>query len=280
VTLDLRVESDQRLAQELARRADVVVENFRAGTLDRYGLGYGQVSADNPGVVYCSITGFGRREGAALPGYDFLIQAMGGLMSFTGEAGEAGTPMKVGVALVDVLTSKDAVAGILGALYARDRIGTGQQVEVNLLSSLLGSLANQGSAYLATGRVPARLGNAHPSIAPYELLRCSDDYLAIACGNNDQFRRLSRELGDESLADDERFVTNGARVTNRGALVEALERLLAANTAANWVQRLSDVQVPAGKLGSIAEGFQLATDLGLAPWSRSVAATRARCATR
>lgn len=163
VELDLADPGDLAVAHELAGRCDVLIENFRAGTLDRYGLGYDAVAARNPGVVYASITGFGSAEGADLAGYDFLVQAVGGLMSITGPPGE---PTKAGVALVDVLTSKDAVVGILAALRARETIGRGQRVEVNLLSSLLGSLANQASAYLATGSAPGAMGNQHPSIAP------------------------------------------------------------------------------------------------------------------
>ena len=200
VTLDLRDQGDQELARELAHRADIVVENFLTGALDRYGLGYADVRKANPGVVYCSIRGFGSGAGASLPGYDFLVQAAGGLMSITGASDEAGGgPTKAGVALVDVLTSKDAVGGILAALIARARDGVGQRVEVNLLSSLLTALVNQGSSYLATGRAPERMGNAHPSIAPYELLRASDDWVAIACGNDSQFAQLAAELGDPAL---------------------------------------------------------------------------------
>lgn len=266
VVLDLAEPSDLEAARELARRADVLVENFRPGALDRYGLGYGQVSAENPGVVYCSITGFGSGGGAHLPGYDFLVQAVGGLMSITGDSDDAGgMPMKAGVALVDVLTSKDATIGILAALHARRVTGRGQRVEVNLLSSLLGSLVNQASSYLTTGSAPVRMGNAHPSIAPYELLPCAGGQVAIACGNDGQFRRLVAVLGDESLADDERFATNAARVHNRPALADALGALLADADADTWVARISAAGVPAGKVGTIADGLALASELGLDP---------------
>lgn len=264
VTLDLTDDTDQVLARELARRADVVVENFRTGALDRYGLGYTQVREHNPGVVYCSITGFGSTPaGAQLPGYDFLVQAVGGLMSITGEPDR--DPMKVGVALVDVLTAKDATTGILAALLARRESGVGQRVEVNLLSSLLGALVNQASSYLATGNAPDRLGNAHPSVAPYELLAADGGRLAIACGNDTQFRRLARTLGDESLADDPRFSTNAARVAHRAAMVGALEGLLATASADQWAARLAAAGVPAGTVGTIADGFALAASLGLRP---------------
>ncbi|AWH94095.1 CaiB/BaiF CoA transferase family protein [Dietzia lutea] len=262
IELDLSDPSDLALARELARRADVVVENFKAGALDRRGLGYGEVSASNPGVVYCSITGFGSAGGAGLPGYDFLVQAVGGLMSITGPPGE---PTKAGVALVDVLTSKDAVVAILAALHARQRDGLGQRIEVNLLSSLLGSLANQASAFLATGTAPGGMGNRHPSIAPYETLAAKDGQLALCCGNDRQFRNLARVLGRPGLATDPRFTTNGDRVRHRHALVAALEDALAAGTVEAWTQRLTAVGVPAGKVGDIADAFGLAASLGLEP---------------
>jgi len=263
VTLDLGDPADLVLARELACRADVVVENFKAGALDRRGLGYDEVSAANPGVVYCSISGFGSAGGKELAGYDFLVQAVGGLMSITGDP--EGDPMKVGVALVDVLTAKDATIGILAALHARSASGRGQRVEVNLLSSLLGSLVNQASSFLATGVPPGRMGNAHPSIAPYELLRCADGPLAVACGNDGQFRRLAAVVGEPALAEDPRFATNAARVAHRTELVLALETRLAEATAAVWADRLSAAGVPAGRVGSVADGLALAADLGLAP---------------
>nr|WP_306999478.1 CoA transferase [Amycolatopsis thermophila] len=263
VVLDLDDDADLALARELARRADVLVENFRDGALARRGLDYASVRAVNPGVVYCSVTGFGSRGGAPLPGYDFLVQATGGLMSITGEAD--GEPAKVGVAVVDVLTAKDATIGILAALRAREATGRGQRIEVNLLSSLLGSLANQASAYLATGRAPRRMGNRHPSVAPYETLRCKDDVLALACGNDRQFQRLADVLGDPGLAADGRFATNEARVLNRPALRSALEDLLAQDTAGAWSARLTAAGVPAGEVGDLGDGLRLADSLGLEP---------------
>ena len=263
VALDLADNQDLLLAQELARRADVVLENMRPGTLDRLGLGYPQVAATNPGVVYCSVSGFGSGAGAELLGYDFIVQAVGGLMSITGEAG--GDPTKVGVALVDVLTGKDAAIGVLAALTARSRTGAGCRVEVNLLSSLLGSLVNQAQGFLATGQAPHRMGNRHPSIAPYETLRCRDGLLAVACGNDGQFARLARVLGDPALAGDERFATNTARVGHRQALVDVLESHLATADAAHWQRLLTAAEVPAGRVGDVADAFALAERLGLAP---------------
>lgn len=261
VELDLAAPEDLALARELASRCDVLVENFKAGTLARRGLGYDDVAAVNPGVVYASITGFGSGAGAELPGYDFLVQAVGGLMSITGDA----EPTKAGVALVDVLTSKDAVVGILAALQARERTGRGQHVEVNLLSSLLGSLANQASSYLTTGRSPGRMGNRHPSIAPYETLQAKDGHLAVCCGNDRQFRAFAAALEVPALADDPRFATNPDRVAHRDELVAALEAALAADTVDGWTKRLTDVGVPAGPVGTVADGFALAERLGLDP---------------
>ena len=262
VELDLSDPEDLQLAQELARRSDVLLENYRDGSLARKGLGYDQVAAENPRIVYASITGFGSRGGKDLPGYDFLVQAVGGLMSITGPPGE---PTKVGVALVDVLTAKDAVIGILAALRRREADGIGQRIEVNLLSSLLGSLANQASAYLATGNPPTSMGNRHPSIAPYETLAAKDGYLAICCGNDEQFRKLTTVLGIPSTANDVRFASNGDRVANRDNLVQVLQEALAVDTVDAWTARLATVGVPAGRVGSVADAFELAERLGLEP---------------
>jgi crotonobetainyl-CoA:carnitine CoA-transferase CaiB-like acyl-CoA transferase len=261
--LNLADPDDAALARRLAARADVLVENFRTGTLARFGLDHPTVSASNPGVVYTSITGFGSGAGADLPGYDFVVQAIGGLMSITGDT-DAG-PSKVGVALVDVLTAKDAVIGILAALQARHLDGRGQHVEVNLLSSLLGSLANQASSYLTTGDSPSRMGNQHPSIAPYETLRCRSDLLAIACGNDTQFRRLTDLLEIPDAADDPRFATNAARVEHRAALIVLLENRLRHRNAAEWEEILTQAGIAAGQVHTVASGFAHATALGLAP---------------
>ncbi|HEY8300676.1 MAG TPA: CoA transferase [Jatrophihabitans sp.] len=263
VALDLADEDGRAVAAELARRADVVVENFRPGTPVRFGLDYETVRRDNPGVVHCSISGFGSGLGADLPGYDFLIQAVGGLMSITGDP--TGEPTKVGVALVDVLTGKDAVIGILAALRAREYTGVGDHVEVDLLSSLLGGLVNQAAGYLATGVAPARMGNRHPSIAPYETLQCADGPVAVACGNDRQFRRLVEVLGRPDLADDERFAANSARVLHREELVHALEQQLMTAPAAAWEHRLTRAGVPAGLVGDIGSAIERSGRLGLAP---------------
>ncbi len=263
VTLDLTDPGDRALAHELARRADVLVENFLTGTLERYGLGYDQLAISNPRLVYASITGFGSGAGADRPGYDFLVQALGGLMSITGSPD--GEPQKVGVALVDVLTGKDAVIGVLAALAVRRHTGRGQHVEVNLLSSLLGSLVNQASGFLTTGRAPAAMGNRHPSITPYELYACADGHLAIACGNDGQFQRLAAALDLPAVASDPAYATNALRVAHREALASALESRLREASAEHWEQRLGAAGVPAGRVGDLDSAFRLATELGLDP---------------
>ncbi len=259
VALDLG--ADRTVAEELVRRADVLVENFLPGTMERFGLGWEQARALNPRLVYCSITGFG--GGSDRAGYDFVVQAVGGLMSVTGDPD--GEPRKVGVALVDVLTGQFALAGILAALYARHRTGEGQRVEVNLLSSLLAGLVNQSSAYLTTGVSPGPLGNAHPSIAPYETLRTKDHPLAVAAGNDKLFAALCGALGRPDLPADPRFATNAERVAHRVALVAALESVLAEDTAATWSERLGAAGVPCGPVQDIGAAFTYAESLGLSP---------------
>jgi crotonobetainyl-CoA:carnitine CoA-transferase CaiB-like acyl-CoA transferase len=263
VVLDLAAESGRERARELAREADVVVENFRPGVMDRLGLGYEQLRAHHDALVYCSITGFGAGAGAELPGYDLLVQALGGLMSITGAPDDE--PQKVGVALVDVLAGLFASVGILAALRHRDATGEGQRVEVNLLSSLLAALVNQASAFTIADVVPGRLGNAHPSISPYELYPTADGELVLAVGNDRQFTALCGVLGAPPLATDERFETNGDRVANRDELREELVALLSTRPAAKWAPALTAVRVPAGVVNDVAGAFALAESLGLAP---------------
>ncbi|MFB9311210.1 crotonobetainyl-CoA:carnitine CoA-transferase CaiB-like acyl-CoA transferase [Agromyces hippuratus] len=263
VALDLTDAAGLAEAQRLAATADVVIENFRPGVMDRFGLSYDEVRESNPGVVYCSITGFGAGEGAALAGYDLLVQAVGGLMSITGAAD--GEPAKAGVALVDVLTGQNAVAGILLALRDRDRTGLGQRVEVNLLQGLLSALTNQAASTLATGTPPRRLGNAHPSIAPYAVFHAADRELVIAVGNDKQFRALAAVLGVPALADDPRFAGNVDRVAHRVELTAAIEERLAAASAGHWVEVLSSAGVPAGLVNDVAEAIAFGEALGLEP---------------
>lgn len=261
VALDLTDPDDLAEARRLVARADVVVENFLPGTMDRLGLGYGAARDVNPDLVYCSVTGFGSNND--LPGYDLLIQAAGGLMSITGP--DADTPTKVGVALVDVVTGLHAALGILAALRHRDRTGEGQRVEVNLLSSLLSALANQSSGYVAAGVVPRAMGNRHPSIAPYEVFRTADRPFVLAVGNDRQFRSLVTVLGIPELADDARYATNTDRVAHRDELVATLNAALATGTADHWFERLTAERVPCGPVNDLAAAFDLASRLGLEP---------------
>ncbi|MBN7793291.1 CaiB/BaiF CoA transferase family protein [Microbacterium esteraromaticum] len=263
VTLDLTDASDAARAHELIRRSDVVIENFRPGQFARLGFGWEALSAQHPRLVYASVSGFGLAEGAALPGYDFVAQAVGGLMHITGDAHRDAT--KAGVALVDVLAGKDAVIGILAALRRREHTGRGSRVDVNLLSSLQAALVNQVSANLGAGVEPRRLGNRHPSIAPYETLRCADAPIAVACGNDAQFVKMTAELGVPGLATDPRFARNPDRVAHRDELVVALESALAHDIADNWADRLNRVGVAAGVVNSIGEGIAFAERLGLEP---------------
>ncbi|GDY29555.1 CaiB/BaiF CoA transferase family protein [Gandjariella thermophila] len=263
VALDLADPGDREVAVKLVRRADVLVENFRPGALARYGLDYATARELNPRLVYTSISGFGSGTGAHLPGYDFVVQAAGGLMSITGSP--EGEPTKVGVALVDVLTGKDALTGILAALRHRDRTGRGQHVEVNLMSSLLGALVNQVAGYLATGESPARDGNRHPSIAPYEALRCADGHLVLAVGNDQQFRVLAAALGRPEWADDPRFATNPARVAHHDELVGLLEPVLAERGAADWERDLRDAGVACAQVNDVGAAVDYAAALGLDP---------------
>lgn len=263
VALDLTEESGREAARAIAARADVLVENFRPGTMDRLGLGYEELSALNPGLVYCSVTGFGTAEGAALPGYDLLVQAMGGLMSVTGEPGGQGT--KAGVALVDVITGMHAGLGVMAALRHRDATGEGQKVEVSLLTSLLSALTNQASAHVAGGVVPRAMGNKHPSIAPYEVLDAKDRPLALAVGNDRQFGALCAELGVPGLAEDPRFASNTARVAHREELLAELTERLRERGADEWFETLTAVGVPCGPINDLGEAFAFAERLGLDP---------------
>lgn len=261
LALDLATDEGLAAAQELVERADVVVENFMPGTLDRLGLGYDDVTRANPDVIYCSVTGFGADN--QLPGYDLLIQAMGGLMSITGA--DPDHPTKVGVALVDVITGLHAAVGILAALRHRDRTGEGQRVEVNLFTSLLAALVNQSTATVAVGVTPTAMGNRHPSIAPYEVLPTADRPIALAVGNDRQFTALVDVLGHPELATDERFATNSARVAHRDVLADILTESLSTANADEWCARLTPRRVPCGPLNDIGAAVALAENLGLAP---------------
>ena len=263
VLLDLKNSDDCLRAQRLAKIADVFVENFMPGTLDRYGLDYEQVARDNPSIVYGSVTGFGSGKGQELPGYDLVVQAVSGLMSITGP--KDGPPYKSGVAIVDVVTGLHLTVAVLAALDYRDRTGSGQHVSVNLLGSALSAMVNQSASFLATGVSPSRMGNAHPSLFPYEPLKTKSGYLVVAIGNDAQFKRLCETLNAPHLAEDSRFRTNEKRVQNRVLLKPLIEQLLAGDSAANWSKILTRSKIPCGPINSIAEGVSLAQDLGLDP---------------
>jgi crotonobetainyl-CoA:carnitine CoA-transferase CaiB-like acyl-CoA transferase len=263
VALDLRRDTDRAAAAELARRADILVENFKPGGLAKFGLDYASVSAANPAIIYASITGFGAGRGAALPGYDLIVQAMSGLMSLTGAAD--GPPYRAGVALFDVMAGLHTTIGILAALRHRDATGQGQLVESSLLASAMSGLVNQASAVAAAGVVPSRMGNAHPSLFPYEPLPTADGEIVIAAGNDTQFRRLCEVLGIPGVADDPRFALNKQRTANRDELRPLLTGRLAAATAAEWFGRLAAAGIPCGPINTVDGGIALAADLGLEP---------------
>jgi crotonobetainyl-CoA:carnitine CoA-transferase CaiB-like acyl-CoA transferase len=263
IALNLRDPADLEVARALAARADVLVENFKPGTMDRLGLGYDALSEVNAGLVYCSITGFGAGKGAELPGYDLIAQAVGGLMSVTGEPDGPGT--KAGVALVDVITGLHAGLGVLAALRHRDATGQGQRVSVSLLSSLLSALTNHASGYAAAGVVPNAMGNRHPSIVPYEVFQAADRPIVIAAGNDRQFRALCAVLGRADLAEDPRFAANTGRVACREELVGELDRALAARTADEWFAALTPAGVPCGPINTLDAAFAFAAELGLEP---------------
>ena len=263
IALDLADPDDLTVARELVRRADVMIENFRPGGLHRFGLDYDSVAAANAPIVYASISGFGAGAGAKLPGYDLMVQAASGLMSLTGEAD--GPPYKAGVAVFDVIAGLHTAIGILAALHHRARTGVGQHVEVNLLSSALSGLVNQTSGHVAGGASPFRMGNAHPSLFPYDPLPTADGDLVVIAGNDAQFRTLCRVLGLPELADDPRFRRNQDRTANRDALRPILVARLAQRTRDGWFRDLRAAGVPCAPINTVDGGVALARDLGLDP---------------
>ncbi|GAB4068896.1 CaiB/BaiF CoA-transferase family protein [Angustibacter speluncae] len=264
VALDLKDDGDLAAAQELARRADVLVENFKPGGLARFGLDFPTVSATNPKVVYASISGFGSGPGgASLPGYDLIVQAISGLMSLTGDPD--GEPFRAGISVFDVMAGLHATIGVLSALHDRERTGEGQHVEVNLLSSALSGLVNHSSAVVAGGVVPFRMGNSHPSVFPYEPLPCSDGDLIVTAGNDTQFARLAEVLGVPELATDERFARNADRTANREELRPLLVERLATRTKDEWFDALIGAGVPCGPINTVDQGVAFAEKVGLEP---------------
>ena len=264
IALDLKDPGDQAAARELARRADVMIENFRPGGLARFGLDYDTVAATNPGVVYASISGFGSGpEGAQLPGYDLIVQAISGLMSLTGSPD--GEPYRAGISVFDVMAGLHATIGVLAALNKRHETGRGQHVEVSLLASALSGLVNQSSAFVAGGVVPFRMGNSHPSLFPYEPLPCADGELIITAGNDGQFRKLCEVLGLPELPDDPRFGRNEDRTANRDELRPLLVERLRTRPKLDWFRGIIAAGVPCGPINTIDGGVAFAEEVGLDP---------------
>ena len=258
LTLDFTQPEGQRLVRELVAQCDVLLENFKVGGLAAYGLDYESLKAINPRLIYCSITGFGQSGPyAKRAGYDFMIQGLGGLMSLTGrpEGEEGAGPMKVGVALTDILTGLYATVGVLAALNQREQSGVGQHIDVALLDVQVACLANQAMNYLATGVSPKRLGNAHPNIVPYQDFPSADGNFILAVGNDGQFRKFCEVAGIANLADDSRFVTNKARVAHRAELIPLLRQATVFKTTAQWIEQLEKAGVPCGPINDLQQVF-------------------------
>lgn len=259
VTIDFTQPEGQRLVRELAAQSDIVIENFKVGGLAAYGLDYASLKAVNPRLIYCSITGFGQTGPyAKRAGYDFMIQGLGGLMSLTGRPeGEAGAgPVKVGVALTDILTGLYSTVAILAALAHRDQAGIGQHIDMALLDVQVACLANQAMNYLTTGNAPRRLGNAHPNIVPYQDFPTADGDFILTVGNDGQFRKFAEVAGQPQWADDPRFATNKQRVANRAELIPLIRQATVFKTTAEWVAQLELAGVPCGPINDLAQMFQ------------------------
>jgi crotonobetainyl-CoA:carnitine CoA-transferase CaiB-like acyl-CoA transferase len=263
LVLDFSSEEDRKVGLELIKRADIFIENFKTGGLKKFGFDFDSVSTINPKLIYLSISGFGTAEGAWLPGYDLIVQAVSGLMSLTGDPN--GPPFRAGISVFDVMAGLHGLIGVLTALHQRENTGRGQHVEVNLLSSAMSGLVNQTAAYAAAGEVPFRMGNAHPSLFPYEALPTKDRDLIIAAGNDKQFRALCKVLEIESVADDSRFTANSDRTANREQLRPLLLARLAEWAADDLFIALNKVGVPCGPINTIGDGVELAEKLGLKP---------------
>ena len=254
VCIDMSQAQGQALIQDLARQSDVLIENFKVGGLKKYGLDFASLQEINQRLVYCSITGFGQTGPyAERAGYDFMIQAMGGLMSITGEAD--GLPMKTGVAIADILTGLYAANAIQAALIHQQKTGAGQYIDMALLDVQVATLASQAMNYLATGTSPARLGNAHPNIVPYQAFETSDSYIILAVGNDSQFLRFCELAGKPELADDERFQKNSGRVGNREALVLQVKEIMLQKSSAQWLEALNARGIPCGPINNIEQVF-------------------------
>jgi crotonobetainyl-CoA:carnitine CoA-transferase CaiB-like acyl-CoA transferase len=259
ITLDLSKPAGQKVVRQLAMKCDVLIENYKFGDLARYGLGYADLAKINSKLVYCSVTGFGQtgpwRE---RPGYDFMVQGMGGLMSLTGERDDlpGGGPQKAGIPISDIITGMYAAVAVCAALEQRNRSGKGQHLDLALLDSTVAILANQGANFLATGKVPRRLGNAHPNIVPYQPFKTADGDVIVACGNDSQFRKFCEAAGCAGLADDPRYATNRERVTHREALIAQLAPIVARQPTRHWVETLEAAGVPNGPINTLDRVFE------------------------
>ena len=253
VGVDLKDPEGLERIERLAAGADVVIENWRRGALEKLGLGYEALRKTNPGLIYCSITGFGPGPDEERPGYDFLVQARGGVMGITGQPG--GEPTKVGVAISDIVCGLFASNAILAALHRRGETGEGSRIEVPLFESTLGWLANRGQEYLVSGEDTGLIGNAHPSIVPYQTFDAADKPLVVAVGNNSQFAGLCKAVGRPELAEDERFATNPDRVANREALISELQKEFGQRPADEWLGEIRDAGIPCGPVNSLADVF-------------------------
>jgi crotonobetainyl-CoA:carnitine CoA-transferase CaiB-like acyl-CoA transferase len=254
VTLDIAKPEGQEIARRLIAKSDILVENFKVGALAKYGLGYQDLHRQFPGLIYCSITGFGQTgPHAERPGYDALIQAMGGVMSLTGEPD--GQPQKVGIPLADLFAGLYGCIGILAALRHRDATGVGQQIDIGMLDAHVASLANQGMNYLATGENPPRLGNQHPNIVPYQVFPTRDGYVVLSIGNDATFKRFCESVGLTHLLADVRFATNAARVENRALVIETMMPVMKTMTTAEWVDRLEALKISGGPINTLREVF-------------------------
>jgi crotonobetainyl-CoA:carnitine CoA-transferase CaiB-like acyl-CoA transferase len=256
IVVNLKTDEGKKILRDLALQSDVLVENFRPGTLEKFGLDFDTLHELNPKLIYCSITGFGQTGSMRdKPGYDFMIQALGGLMSITGEP--EGEPMKTGVAVVDLFAGQNAVIAILAALQARALTGQGQRIDIALFDSQLGWLANVASNFLISGKLPKRHGNAHANIAPYQSFQASDGWFAIAVGNDRQFARLCRVIGDSELGIDPRFSKNSDRVENREILIPKLVSIFKTAPVADWLKKLDDVEIPCGAINNFEQAFSM-----------------------
>jgi crotonobetainyl-CoA:carnitine CoA-transferase CaiB-like acyl-CoA transferase len=274
VALDLKSAPDLELARELARRADVLVQNFKPGGLARYGLDYDSVRAGNPSVIYASISGFGTAGGRDLPGYDLMVQAMSGLMSLTGAPD--GPPYRAGISVFDVIAGLHTTIAVLAALNHRNATGEGQHLDASLMASAMSGMVNQTSAYAAGGVVPFRMGNSHPSLFPYEPLPTGDGELIVTAGNDAQFRKLCEVIGAPELPADPRFSSNPGRTAHRDELRPLLASKLAARSAAQWFDLLIAAGVPCGPINTVDAGIAFAEKIGLQPVITAGSGDRAR----